>query len=51
MWLRIDDTNVVGKEKEDGVSESGRPKFGNVGVDVLNRYGSGTKGKIRRCLQ
>ena len=34
LWLRSDETNVVGKEKEDG-GENGRAKAVNVGVDVL----------------
>ncbi len=34
MRLRSDETNVVGKEKEDG-GESGRTKAVRVGVDVL----------------
>ena len=38
MRLRSDETNVVGKEKEDG-GENGRAKVVKVGVDVLLRDG------------
>ena len=38
MWLRSDEANVVGKEKEDG-GESGRAKAVRVGVDVLLQDG------------
>ena len=38
MRLRMDETNVVGKEKEDG-GENGRAKTVNAVVDVLLRDG------------
>jgi hypothetical protein len=45
--LRNHETNVVGKEKEDG-SENGSSEVVNVGDDVLDRYGSGANGRMRR---
>jgi hypothetical protein len=38
LWLRSDEANVVGKEKEDG-GESGRAKAVRVGVDVFLQDG------------
>ena len=38
LWLRNDETNVVGKEKEDG-GDNGSSKTVNVVVDVFLRDG------------
>ena len=42
MRLRSDETNVVGKEKEDG-GENGRAKVVNVVVDVLEQVRIGSE--------
>ena len=42
MRLRSDETNVVGKEKEDG-GENGCSKTVNVGVDVLEQVRIGSE--------
>ena len=42
MRLRSDETNVVGKEKEDG-GENGSSKVVNVGADVLEQVWIGSE--------